>query len=252
MGVVSRYDERLQDTVPGIDFLWRVLDEGIVTLDLETACEYAMSAVAGFLYSPVDLDEIRGKSEIISDDDEHAVRVQLEKLDRATVESGLVHGGDPYPFRSPVFPLLSPERPRYHPQTAFWTATALSDAKDTWTMCGENLQRDRPRNIVGFDRRRTRMHRVDSLRQWRQITTEWPLVDGEHHWGSVAREFDVIALSISGLLLAHPGTIWDTQQSPDAVMDKLRTQSLDLGVGAWSTVSTAWLNRPPGMTLAPV
>ncbi|ANI90887.1 Hypothetical protein BJL86_0076 [Dietzia timorensis] len=246
-----RHKERLRDTVPGVEFLSRVLGEGMATLDLETACEYAIRAVASFLYGPASLDEIREESEHIGDDVEDAVRARLAELDRATVESGFAHGGDPSPFRSPEFPMLSRERPQYHPRTAFWTATILSGEEDTWTICGENLHPDRPRTIVDFDRRRARMYRVDTLRQWRQVTTEWPVIDGECHWASVARKFDAIALSISGLLLAHPGTIWDTEQPPATAIEQLRTQSLELGVGAWSTVSAAWLNQPPGMTLNP-
>lgn len=247
-----RYEERLRDTVPGTVFLTQVLHWGLEQLDLEGACEGAMRAVADYLYGPVELEEIRGESAKISDNDEIQVRDKLEELDREIAVSDFIHGGNPSPFLPPEFPLLSPDNPKYHPRAAFWTATPLSVDEDTWTICGENLNRNRERMVVDVDRTRARIHRVDSLRDWKRVTTEWNLEDGAHHWASVAREFDAIALGIRGLLLAHPGDIWDPSVPSADAIEALREKSLYLGVGAFSAVSMAWLNEPPSMTLTPV
>jgi hypothetical protein len=125
------------------------------------------------------------------------------------------------------------------PAGAFWTSTPITEDDDSWTLCGENIRREMPRWEVHFDVARVRVARIYSARDWADLIDAHTATAGDSRypdWPAIAERWDAVHLSPSGLLLAHP---------------KISTTrySSYVGVGDWSTVSTAWLREPPGVEI---
>ncbi|QUR68282.1 hypothetical protein [Mycobacterium spongiae] len=247
--------ESLLDTFPGrlfIDHLRsaRVLPAAFVgDMGAEHLIEGADSVVGSYLYSDACLEV----ADLDVDDPElqefnAAGLAALAKL--STFDSPQIHQGKIGELREPVIVNRNPLSAL--PGGAFWTSTPISDGKDSWTVCGENLSREDPRWEVYFDIDSVRVARVDSARDWIELIESHPIIAGSckyPDWPAIAESWDAVHLSAAGLLLAHP-TISTTRFVASDVCGEAHSQAGPYAsVADWSAVSTAWLHRPPNAKL---
>lgn len=208
----------------------------------------AIRAVAAYLYS----DECR---EVIGFDDQsppdlHEFDVAgLAALSRlCTFGSPQIHQGLLHALHPPKIKNRDPLSAL--PSGAFWTSTPLDNDKDSWTLSGENLHRESPRWEIYFDTSRLHVAHIDSAHDWvKLIETNSISANGCKYpnWPAIAKIWDAVHLSPTGLLLAHP----KLSTTPFTTTDETGCTHSQAGphasVAPWSTVSTAWLHEPPNV-----
>ncbi|WP_068185515.1 hypothetical protein [Mycobacterium sp. UM_CSW] len=230
--------ESLLDTFPGRLFIEDMRSRGGLAVPVRLI-RAATWAISGYLYSDrylevADLDV--NDAELRSYD--VAGLAALTGLN--TFGSPQIHQGDPIgELRAPRIGNRDPLSAL--PAGAFWTSTPITEAEDTWTLCGENVKPEMPRWEVHFDLARVRVARIDSARDWADLIDANSVMAGGCEypdWPAIAESWDAVHLSAAGLLLAHP---------------KISTSRFGsyVGVGEWSTVSTAWLREPPDVEIRP-
>lgn len=229
--------ESLLDTFPGRLFVEHMQCRGGLAIPKELIRGAARS-VGGYLYS----DRWQNVADFDVDDPE------LRKYDGwgLAALSALPSFGSPQIHQGILGELRAPRIRNREPLSAlpagaFWTSTPITEDDDSWTLCGENLRREMPRWEVHFDVVHVRVARIDSARDWAElIDSNTATANGCNYpdWPSIARSWDAVHLSPTGLLLAHP---------------KISTTRFNsyAGVGDWSAVSTAWLREPPGVVVRP-
>jgi hypothetical protein len=207
----------------------------------------AARAISSYLYS----NDCAGVMHLEADDPElhefnAAGLAALSKL--STFGSPQIHLGVVRGLRAPV--IRNRDGLSALPSGAFWTSTPITDNEDSWTLCGENVNRGSPRWEVHFDMTSVRVARVDSARDWVDlIESNAVTARGCKYpdWPAIAEFSDAVHLSPAGLLLAHP-TISTT---PIVTSDGSGCAHSQAGryasVAAWSAVSTAWLHEPPNV-----
>jgi hypothetical protein len=140
------------------------------------------------------------------------------------------------------------------PAGAFWTSIPVTDAEDSWILCGENPSRKHVRWEVHFDTTDVRLARIDSARDWIDLIESNAVIAGGckyPDWPAVAKSWDAVYLSPTGLLLAHP-TISATPLTTTGGSGFAHSQAGPYAsVAEWSAVSTAWLHKPPNVELKP-
>ncbi|OBK47179.1 hypothetical protein [Mycobacterium sp. 1081908.1] len=229
--------ESLLDTFPGRLFIEDMRRSGGLAIP-ERLIGAGVSAVGGYLYS----DRYLEVAHLDVDDPE------LRKYDswgRAAL-SGLPSFGSPQIHQGILSELRAPSVRNREPLSAlpngaFWTSTPITEDEDSWTLCGENLRREMPRWELRFDVTRVRVARIDSARDWAELIDAHSATAGGcmyPDWPAIGQHWDAVHLSPAGLLLAHP---------------KISTTRFSsyVGVGEWSTVSTAWLRELPGVEIRP-
>ncbi len=242
--------ESLLDTFPGRVFLEDMRPFGGLGVP-EDLVGSAAWAVASYLYS----DRCREVAHLDVDDRElrahdEAALAALSAL--ATFGSPQIHQGTIGPLRAPSVSNREPLSAL--PNGAFWTSTPVTEVDDTWTLCGENQGRERPRWEVHFDVTRARVARIDSAADWADLIDSHPATVGGCRypdWPAIAESWDAVHLSPAGLLLAHP----KISTTPFATTDGSGYAHSEAGpyasVAHWSAVSTAWLRVPPGVEIRP-
>lgn len=255
-------DESLLDTIPGRLFIetlawfWSTgadesVSEYVRGLSADDLLSHATRAVGSYLYSndPVAAARLDASS---------CRRLDLDVAARWALDgwqpfgSPQVHQGSVTEVRAPVVANRSGFGSL--PQGAFWTATPLGPRADSWGECGENLSRGAPRCEVHFDVADTTVAIIRTAADWvRLIAPDAVDVDGTLHpnWPAIARRYDAVHLTVSGLLLAHPRLSQTPFASDDGSGYAHSVSGPYVGVGNWSTVSTAWMHRPPGVRLKP-
>ncbi|OBI53939.1 hypothetical protein [Mycobacterium sp. E796] len=229
--------ESLLDTFPGRLFVDDMRSFGGLAVP-ERLIRAATSAVSGYLYS----DRYREVANLDVNDPElrsHDIAGLAALTGLATFGSPQIHQGAIGEVRAPRIGNRDPLSAL--PAGAFWTSTPITEDEDSWTLCGENLRREAPRWEVHFDVARVRVARVDSARDWAELIDANTVTAGGckyPDWPAIAECWDAVHLSAAGLLLAHP---------------KISTTRFGshVGVGEWSTVSTAWLREPPSVEIRP-
>ncbi|OBI88653.1 hypothetical protein [Mycobacterium sp. 1245805.9] len=229
--------ESLLDTFPGRLFIQDMRRFGGLAVP-KTLIRAATWAVSGYLYS----DRYLEVAYLDVDD------AELRSYDAAGLRAltGLNTFGSPQIHQGTIDELRAPRIGNRKPLSAlpagaFWTSTPITEDEDTWTLCGENLRREMPCWEVHFDLARARVAQIDSVRDWADlIDANTATADGRKYpdWPAIAESWDAVHLSAAGLLLAYP---------------KISTTRFGsyVGVGDWSTVSTAWLREPPGVEIRP-
>ncbi len=209
----------------------------------------AASAVSGYLYS----DDCASVTQLETNDPElrefnTAGLAALAKL--STFDSPQIHQGTVTELRPPC--IHNRDDLSALPGGAFWTSTPITDNEDSWTLCGENVNRASPRWEVHFDMASVRVVRVDSARDWVDLIESNAVTAGActyPDWPAIAQSWDAVHLSPTGLLLAHP-TISTT---PFITTDETGYAHSRAGryasVADWSTTTTAWLREPPNAEL---
>ncbi|ORW84881.1 hypothetical protein AWB92_28520 [Mycobacterium sp. IEC1808] len=230
--------ESLLDTFPGRLFIEDMRSRGGLAVPVRLI-RAATRAVSGYLYS----DRYLEVANLDVDDPE------LRSYDVAGLAAltGLATFGSPQIHQGTIGELRAPRIGNREPLSvlpagAFWTSTPITEDEDSWTLCGENLRREMPRWEVHFDVSRARVARIDSARDWADLIDANTVTAGGRKypdWPAIAETCDAVHLSAAGLLLAHPN---------------IATTRFGcyVGVGEWSTVSTAWLREPPNWRLAPM
>lgn len=229
--------ESLLDTFPGRLFIEHMRSFGGLGIP-EDLIRAATSAVGSYLYSDRCLE--------VADFDVNDPELRELNAEGLAALSGLPTFGSPQIHQGTVGELRAPSITNREPLSAlpngaFWTSTPITEDEDSWTLCGENLKRQSPRREMHFDVTRVRVARIDSARDWAELIDSNPVISGGckyPDWPAIAESWDAVHLSPAGLLLAHP-KISTTRYGSYA------------GVGAWSTVSTAWLREPPGVAIRP-
>ncbi|MCV7092934.1 hypothetical protein [Mycobacterium interjectum] len=242
--------ESLLDTFPGRLFIEDMRSFGGLASP-ERIVGAAAWAVGGYLYSDRWLD-VAG---LDVDDPE------LRAFDAAVLAalSGLAAFGSPQIHQGTLSGLRAPSIGNREPLSAlpngaFWTSTPITDGEDTWTLCGENLKRERPRWEVHFDAARARVARIDSARDWADLIGSHSVTAGGckfPDWPAIAETWDAVHLSPAGLLLAHPkisATPFDPTDGSGYAHSEAGPYA---SVAAWSAASTAWLREPPNWEITP-
>lgn len=242
--------ESLLDTFPGRLFIEDMLS--VQGWDVpENLIRAAGWAIGSYLYS----DRCRDVAHFDVDDS------RLREFDAVgfaalsalpTFDSPQMHQGTISDLRPPR---VSDREPLSAlPNGAFWTSTPITEAEDSWTLCGENQRRESPRWEIHFDVTRVRVARVDSARDWAElIDANTVTASGCKYpdWPAIAESWDAVHLSPAGLLLAHP----KISTTPFSTTDGSGLAHSQAGpyasVGAWSAVSTAWLREPPNAEFRP-
>jgi hypothetical protein len=243
--------ESLLDTFPGRLFISKMRSFGSLA-DLGDVVRAASWAVGGYLYS----DRCLEVADFDTDDP------ALRAYDTACLAalSALRSFGSPQIHQGSIGELRPPRVGNRKPlgalpSGAFWTATPVPPLDDSWTLCGENVAREKPRWEVHFDVARARVARIDSARDWAGLIDAHPVMAGGCRypdWLAIAESWDAVHLSPAGLLLAHPKISAVPFGTTNGTGYAHSEAGSYVSVAHWSAVSTAWLREPPNMLIKPV
>jgi hypothetical protein len=242
--------ESLLDTIPGRLFIEQMLSARGPYWP-EDMIRAATRAVSRYLYSDRWLDVAR------FDVNDPELRecdaggfAALTRL--STFESPQIHQGPIDALRAPS--IDNRELLGALPAGAFWTSTPITDGEDSWTLCGENVRREKPRWEVHFDVTRVRIARIDSARDWADLIdshTATRIGCKYPDWPAIAESWDAVHLSPAGLLLAHPKISTTRFSTADGSGYAHSQAGPYASVATWSAVSTAWLREPPNAEFRP-
>lgn len=257
----------LLDTVPG-----RLFVEGMVADYRRTSGEVSRSAflqslsmddlvwsatvdISSYLYSngidtalsldPVDPENVAMAAAIAS---------ELSAPCRDTFTSPQHHEGAVGPLRAPQ---VTNRRGggEVLPAGAFWTSTPLGGGKNSWTY-GRESNEPAQLSELHFDPTEVRVARIDSAADWYTLLRSHTRADSSPgtlypDWVSIAKHYDAVHLSLTGLLTAHPrlSDVAATDSSQNYSHSKTGAWA---GVGDWSTVSTAWMTLPRSRRWTPM
>lgn len=170
----------------------------------------------------------------------------------STFDSPQIHQGAVSRLRTPNIRNRNPLNAL--PYGAFWTSTPITEDQDSWTLSGENLNRESPRWAVHFDMTSVRVAQVDSATDWvNLIESHAVTADGCTYpdWPAIAQSWDAVHVSPAGLLLAHPTIAGTPLITTDGSGYAHSQAGPYASVASWSTVSTAWLREAPNVELRP-
>jgi hypothetical protein len=241
-----RAEESLLDTFPGRLFIEDMRSFGGLAL-AEDVIRAANSAVGSYLYS----DRCLG----VVDVDVNDPGIRAYDAAGLAALSALPSFGSPQIHQGTIREVHPPsvsnrKPPSALPSGVFWTSTPVTAREDSWTLCGENLGREKPRWEVYFDVTSVRVARIDSARDWAGLIDAHCAVAGGcryPNWPAIAESWDAVHLSPLGLLLAHPkisATPFSTTDGTGYAHSKAGPYA---SVAHWSAVSTAWLREPPNV-----
>ncbi|OBF45616.1 hypothetical protein A5787_12300 [Mycobacterium sp. 852002-50816_SCH5313054-b] len=242
--------ESLLDTFPGRLFIEDMRSFGGLVIP-ERLVRAAARAVGGYLYS----DRCLEAAHLDVSDKELRAYDEAGLAALSTLPafgSPQIHQGTLSELRAPSIRNRAPLSAL--PNGAFWTSTPITDGEDTWTLCGENLKRERPRWEVHFDAAHARVARIASAADWADLIDSHPATAGGckfPDWPAIAETWDAVHLSPAGLLLAHPkisATPFVTTDGSGYAHSEAGTYA---SVAHWSAVSTAWLREPPNAEFGP-
>ncbi len=127
------------------------------------------------------------------------------------------------------------------PVGALWTASYLADGHSTWELLEQAEFSHRARSVfsVNFAEAEAAVYTISCLLDFRNLVSRYPnpLPDGRVRvqWDVVARDFDAVHLTARGLVTVH-----DVEVVTPFGSAKLY---------GWDSESTAWLRRPPSVTV---
>jgi hypothetical protein len=240
--------ESLLDTVPGRLFIGDMRSSQDWGLS-ENLIRAATRAIGRYLYSD-------GCQEVAHFDPNDPALRQFDAMGLAAL-ARLSTFGSPQIHQGTITELHEPRIGNRDPLSAlpngaFWTSAPITDDEDSWTLCGENLGREKPRWEVHFDVTHVRVAQIDSARDWCDlIDSNTAAGSGCRYpdWPAIGQSLHAVHLSPMGLLLAHP------RISTTPITDGSGQAHSEAGpyasVAHWSTVSTAWLREPPNAALRP-
>lgn len=261
--MATDFAENLRDTFPGRLLICWHLDWCAQHPEAASAQQYADSLTAQdysgragmtlsmYMYG----DDFKEVADLDTSDPEvvamsEAIATSLRAPERDTLHSPQVHHGRISAIRTPT--VDNHRYPCALPEGAFWSAPLFDGGEDAWRLHGEHDDKRSPeRYEIHFDPVSARIARIDSYDSWYALVCTHPLPRNGTllpDWRSIAKEWDAVHVTISGLLCAQPRVSLIPWREPMDGEAHSRSGPI-VGVGAWSTTSTAWLRNPDRFTV---